>query len=116
MLQDEHCQSSITGAKGLTPSQISQLLAELSAWELHQETKIPRLSKVYKFTDYRSGLDFAMALGMLAETENHHPLIEISWGEVMVQWWSHALAGLHRNDFIMAAKTEALYNQLLEKS
>ncbi len=46
---------------------------------------------------------------MLAEEEGHHPIILIEWGQVTVTWWTHKIKGLHRNDFIMAAKTDELY-------
>ncbi|MDF3015185.1 MAG: pterin-4-alpha-carbinolamine dehydratase, partial [Thermomicrobiales bacterium] len=44
----------------------------------------------------------------LAEEEGHHPALLTEWGKVTVSWWSHKIRGLHRNDFIMAAKTDAL--------
>jgi 4a-hydroxytetrahydrobiopterin dehydratase len=45
----------------------------------------------------------------LAEAEDHHPAIVTEWGRVTVTWWTHKIRGLHRNDFIMAAKTDRLY-------
>jgi 4a-hydroxytetrahydrobiopterin dehydratase len=51
---------------------------------------------------------FALRVGELAEAEDHHPAILIEWGRVSVTWWTHAIKGLHINDFICAAKTDQL--------
>ncbi|MBT3197928.1 MAG: hypothetical protein HN842_08425 [Gammaproteobacteria bacterium] len=48
-------------------------------------------------------------MGMLAEREGHHPAILTEWGKTTVTWWSHKIGGLHRNDFIMAAKSDQIY-------
>jgi 4a-hydroxytetrahydrobiopterin dehydratase len=48
-------------------------------------------------------------VGELAEAEGHHPVLVTRWGSVTVIWWTHKIRGLHRNDFIMAAKTDALF-------
>ncbi len=47
-------------------------------------------------------------MGDLAEIENHHPAILTEWGKVEVTWWTHSIDGLHDNDFILAARTDAL--------
>jgi 4a-hydroxytetrahydrobiopterin dehydratase len=52
---------------------------------------------------------FTVRVGALAEFESHHPAILTEWGRVTVTWWTHAIRGLHRNDFIMAAKTDAIF-------
>jgi 4a-hydroxytetrahydrobiopterin dehydratase len=49
-----------------------------------------------------------MQVGQIAEEEGHHPSILTEWGRVTVTWWTHKIKGLHRNDFIMAAKTDRL--------
>ena len=48
-------------------------------------------------------------VGALAEQEGHHPALLTEWGRVTVSWWTHAIGGLHRNDFILAARTDTLY-------
>jgi 4a-hydroxytetrahydrobiopterin dehydratase len=47
-------------------------------------------------------------VGALAEADGHHPALLTEWGQVTVTWWTHKIRGLHRNDFVMAAKTDAL--------
>jgi len=54
-------------------------------------------------------LRFANRVGEIAEAEGHHPAILTEWGKVNVAWWTHKIKGLHKNDFIMAAKTDCLY-------
>jgi 4a-hydroxytetrahydrobiopterin dehydratase len=65
--------------------------------------------RVYK--NFVEALHFTNKVGELAETEGHHPSLLTEWGKVTVTWWTHKINGLHRNDFIMAAKTDELYAQ-----
>ncbi len=50
-------------------------------------------------------------MGAEAEAQGHHPVLITTWGKVTVVWWTHAIRGLHENDFIMAARTDALYDR-----
>ena len=68
-----------------------------------------RLEKVFKFEDFIQALEFTNKIAVSAEQENHHPLIITEYGRVTVDWWTHKIGGLHKNDFIMAAKTDELY-------
>ena len=65
----------------------------------------------FSFDNYLAGLDFVSKIANLAEEEDHHPEITLEWGKVTVSWWSHKIKGLHRNDFIAAAKTDSLFAQ-----
>ena len=56
-----------------------------------------------------AGLKFVSKVANLAEEEDHHPEIILEWGKVTVSWWSHKIKGLHKNDFIAAAKTDCLF-------
>jgi len=56
-------------------------------------------------------LEFTNKVGELAEKEGHHPALLTEWGRTTVTWWTHKIKGLHRNDFIMAAKTDELYQR-----
>jgi 4a-hydroxytetrahydrobiopterin dehydratase len=66
---------------------------------------------VFRFATFADALQFTNVVGKLAEAEGHHPTLLTEWGKVTVTWWTHKIRGLHRNDFIMAAKTDALYAQ-----
>jgi len=70
---------------------------------------VPRLRRIFKFKNFVEALNFTNKVGEIAETEGHHPMLITEWGRVTVVWWTHAIRGLHKNDFIMAAKTNDLY-------
>jgi len=55
-------------------------------------------------------LEFTNKVGEIAEAEKHHPEIITEWGKATVTWWTHAINGLHKNDFVMAAKTDEILN------
>jgi len=86
-----------------------QLLAEIPHWEIIVEENVPRLRRTFKFKNFVEALNFTNKVGEIAETEGHHPMLITEWGRVTVVWWTHAIRGLHKNDFIMAAKTNDLY-------
>jgi 4a-hydroxytetrahydrobiopterin dehydratase len=69
------------------------------------------LVRALSFPDFARALAFTNAVGALAEAENHHPALLTEWGRVTVSWWTHAIGGLHRNDFLMAAKTDQIAAQ-----
>jgi 4a-hydroxytetrahydrobiopterin dehydratase len=67
------------------------------------------LERSFQFPDFVEALAFTNRVAEKAEQVGHHPDILTQWGTVTVTWWSHKIKGLHRNDFIMAANTDALY-------
>ncbi|NEQ52156.1 MAG: 4a-hydroxytetrahydrobiopterin dehydratase [Leptolyngbya sp. SIO3F4] len=86
--------------------EIAELKPQIPDWNIISEDGVSQLQKVYNFSDFKAALGFTNKVGELAETEQHHPALLTEWGKVTVTWWTHALHGLHRNDFIMAAKTD----------
>jgi len=82
------------------------LLDTLPGWEISRQDGVDKLTREYGFRDYLVLLDLAIKIGRIAEQANHHPVIVIEWGKATVSWWTHTLGGLHRNDFIMAAKCD----------
>ena len=68
------------------------------------------LERVFKWKNFVQALAFTNRVGELAEEEGHHPALLTEWGKVTVTWWTHKIKGLHRNDFIMAARTDQLYS------
>jgi 4a-hydroxytetrahydrobiopterin dehydratase len=68
-----------------------------------------RLRRIFSFDDFAQALEFTNKVGVLAEEEGHHPALLTEWGRTTVTWWTHKIRGLHRNDFVMAAKTDVLY-------
>ena len=93
----------------MTEAEIAELHPQIPTWEIVERDGIKRLEKVYKFDNFVDALAFTNKVGELAEEEGHHPAILTEWGKVTVTWWTHKIRGLHRNDFIMAAKTDQLY-------
>ncbi len=76
-----------------------------------EEAGIRRLERAFRFADWAEALAFTNRVGALAEEADHHPAILIEWGRATVRWWTHVIGGLHRNDFILAARTDRLYQQ-----
>jgi 4a-hydroxytetrahydrobiopterin dehydratase len=97
------------GDPALTAAAIAELLPQIPAWELIEMDGVQRLQRVFKLKDYAEALAFTNTVAEIAEEEDHHPLIVLEWGRVTAQWWTHVVKGLHRNDFIMAAKTDEIY-------
>jgi len=99
------------GDPSLTDSEIAEMMPHVPQWQLVTQDNILRLQCVFKFKNYAQALEFTNNVGAIAEEEDHHPLIVLEWGRVTVQWWTHVVKGLHKNDFIMAAKTDEIYKQ-----
>jgi 4a-hydroxytetrahydrobiopterin dehydratase len=95
-------------APKVTSEEIAELHPQIPEWELAEVDGVERLTRVFTFDDFRQALDFTGAVGELAEEEGHHPALLTEWGRTTVSWWTHKIRGLHRNDFIMAAKTDRL--------
>ena len=88
-----------------------ELSREISGWQPLERDGIARLERVYHFPSFADALAFTNRVGTLAEAEGHHPALLTEWGRVTVTWWTHKIRGLHRNDFIMAAKTDGLVTE-----
>lgn len=106
------CVACRAGAPTVSAQEIADLKPQIPDWQLVESEPIPRLERVFRFRDFASALEFTNRIGQLAEQEGHHPALLTEWGRVTVRWWTHKIKGLHRNDFIMAAKTDRLFEQL----
>ena len=82
-------------------------MKQLPHWKIENQGE-DRLQRVFEFRNFVDALAFTNRVGEIAEAHQHHPLIVTEWGRVTVQWWTHAIHGLHLNDFILAAKTDEL--------
>ena len=96
-------------APRVTDAEIDEFHPQVPAWEIVELDGIKRLRRVFSVEDFAQALDFTKRVGELAEDEGHHPALLTEWGRTTVTWWTHKIKGLHRNDFIMAAKTDELY-------
>lgn len=108
-LVESKCVPCRGGVPPLDDVQIAPLAAQVPEWNVVEVDGVRRLTREFKFPDFRSALDFTVRVGALAEHEDHHPDIHLAWGRVRVEVWTHKIRGLHENDFILAAKTDALF-------
>ena len=107
-LIERRCVACRKGAPKVTEEQIKELSPQIPAWDLIEVDGVNRLTRTFSFNNFVEALEFTNAVGEIAERENHHPAILTEWGKVTVTWWTHKIKGLHENDFIMSAKTDAL--------
>jgi 4a-hydroxytetrahydrobiopterin dehydratase len=105
-----HCVMITPRTPRLNPKEIERLLPQIHGWQIVEKDNVPRLEKVFRFKDFNEALIFTNRVGQIANAENHHPALLTEWGKVTVSLWTHAIHGLHLNDFIMAARTEDLLN------
>ena len=110
-LARETCVACRRDSPRVTDQEIAELSPQITDWDLRTIDDVPRLERSFKFRDFESALAFAVTVGDAAEGEGHHPRLTVEWGRVGVEWWTHKIKGLHRNDFVMAAKTDRLYTQ-----
>jgi len=110
-LTSQRCEACRIDAPKVTEAEIAELQPQIPRWELVSRAGIDQLVRVFEFGDFGEALDFTNRVGLLAEQEGHHPALLTEWGRVTVTWWTHKIRGLHRNDFIMAAKTDLLYEE-----
>ena len=96
------------GVPTLTDPEIATFLPQVPGWAVVEVGGVQRIQREFSFKDFRTAMDFAVQVGELAEREQHHPDIHLSWGKVMVETWTHKIQGLHENDFILAAKVNAI--------
>jgi 4a-hydroxytetrahydrobiopterin dehydratase len=111
-LTAERCVACRRDAPTVTAGEIVELQPHVPDWELLDVDGVKRLRRSFAFDDFAQALAFTNAVGALAEEEGHHPALLTKWGRVTVSWWTHKIKGLHRNDFIMAAKTDELYRAM----
>jgi len=102
------CVACRRGAPTVSDAEIADLRPQVPEWELVDLDGIRRLRRVFSFEDFARALQFSIKVGEVAEAEGHHPALLTEWGRTTVTWWTHKIKGLHRNDFIMAAKTDLI--------
>jgi 4a-hydroxytetrahydrobiopterin dehydratase len=104
----ERCVACRRDSPRVTEAEQAALLPLIPFWSVIERDGIPQLERVFRFKNFTDALAFTQRVGEIAEAEGHHPALLTEWGRVTVYWWTHAIKGLHRNDFVMAAKTDAL--------
>jgi len=102
------CVACRAGEPVLSEGEIYVLQPQVPEWQVREVDGMKRLERVFKFKNFAQALEFTNKIGAIAEEEDHHPLIVTEWGKTTIQWWTHKIGGLHKNDFIMAAKTDQI--------
>ena len=102
------CVACRKGEPTVTEAEMAAMHPQIPEWEVLEVDGVKRLQRVFTFADFSQALTFTDKVGGLAEEEGHHPALLTEWGRTTVTWWTHKIGGLHRNDFIMAAKTDEL--------
>jgi 4a-hydroxytetrahydrobiopterin dehydratase len=100
------------GATSATEAEIAEYRRLVPDWKLVNHNGILHLEREFPFRNFVEALAFTNKIGVLAEAEDHHPAILTEWGKVTVRWWTHKIKGLHRNDFILAAKTDSAFAEV----
>ena len=108
-LGEMKCEACQRGAPTVTAEESRELHTQVPEWTLIVRDDIQQIERDFLFPNFVGALQFTNDVGALAEEEGHHPSLLTEWGNVRVTWWTHKIRGLHRNDFVMAAKTDKLF-------
>lgn len=115
-LTNQKCEPCSGNSPPVSDEEIAELKPQVPDWKIREEAEERRLERTYKLPDFRTALNFTNRIGEEAEKEGHHPALLTEYGKLTVTWWTHAISALHKNDFIMAAKTDELAVQFAAKS
>ena len=107
-LVKQKCEACRADAPRVTDDELPDLLKQIPDWQPITTESVLKLNKIFNFNNYAEAISFTNKIAELAEEEDHHPAILLEWGRVEVTWWTHKIGGLHKNDFIAAAKTDQL--------
>lgn len=106
-LREKHCQVCEGGVTPLSEAEAQSMLTQVHAdWALSENGKA--MVREFKFKDFYRTMAFANAIAWIAHQQDHHPNLEIGYSRVKVRYSTHAIGGLSENDFICAAKIDAL--------
>ena len=106
-LASSACEACRIDAPIVSDDEASLLIQEIEGWDLIDDG-VKKLKKEFNFSSYSDSKNFTNKVADMAGQEDHHPQIILEWGKVTVIWWSHKIKGLHKNDFICAAKTNKI--------
>ena len=108
-LSEQSCEACRADAPRISEDELKRLMSAIPDWEIIVIDGIMQLTREFSFGDFALAMAFSNRVGDLAEAVDHHPAILTEWGRVNVTWWSHKIRGLHKNDLIMAARTDKTY-------
>jgi len=108
-LSEQGCEACRADAPLISEDELRRLMPAISDWQVVVVDGVKQLTREYGFKNFVQALEFSNRVGDIAEAEDHHPAILTEWGKVTITWWSHKIRGLHKNDLIMAARTDQIY-------
>ena len=108
-LSQQTCEACRADAPRISDADLKTLMPKIPDWGVVVVDEIMRLNREFSFKNFEQAMAFSNRVGDIAEAAGHHPAILTEWGKVTVTWWTHKIKGLHKNDLIMAARTDGLY-------
>jgi 4a-hydroxytetrahydrobiopterin dehydratase len=108
-LNQQSCEACRADAPEISDQELKSLMPQIPDWGVVVVDGVMQLRREFDFSNFERAMAFSNRVGDIAEAEGHHPAILTEWGRVTVSWWSHKIGGLHRNDLIMAARTDEVY-------
>ena len=105
-LSQQTCEACRADAPQISDDELAELMPKLPEWAPIVVDGVMQLQREYVFKNFKQAMAFSNRVGDVAEGAGHHPAILTEWGKVTVTWWSHSIKGLHKNDLIMAARTD----------
>ncbi len=108
-LSEQSCEACRADAPRISDDELKRLMSAIPDWEIIVVEGIMQLTREFSFGDFAQAMAFSNRVGGLAEAAGHHPAILTEWGSANVSWWTHKIGGLHKNDLVMAARTDNTY-------
>jgi 4a-hydroxytetrahydrobiopterin dehydratase len=104
-LTEKHCKPCEGGTPPMSQKEVSAMLKKLDGWVLYDHL----IGKTFKFKNYYQTIAFVNAVAWVSHQEDHHPDLSVGYNQCHVEYFTHAIGGLSENDFICAAKVDALF-------
>jgi len=105
-LREKRCVPCKGGIPPMSHDEAIVLMDQVKGWELLESST--KLRRTFIFKNFMAAQEFAVKVGNISESEDHHPDISYGWGFCTVLFYTHKINGLHKNDFILAAKVNAI--------
>ena len=105
-LSQKSCKACEGGVLPLSPEEARSMLVDVSGWQVNNASN--EISRDYRFKNYYQTMAFVNALAWISHQEDHHPDLEVGYNHCLVRYSTHSIGGLSENDFICAAKANAL--------
>lgn len=105
-LSQQTCEACRADAPRISDEDLALLMPSIPDWVPIVVDGIMQIQREYAFKNFAQAMAFSNRVGDIAEQAGHHPAILTEWGKVTVTWWSHSIRGLHKNDLVMAARTD----------